>query len=360
MPFLRPTLQKIRARATSDFEFELGSQAARVSGTPERGFVQALSGASHGMHGQLAWIAKNAFAHSAEDAQMERWAAFFGVFKVAAVRSTGQAYFTGSPGTTIPANTTFTRDDGVVYETTEEVEMVGVFVQVPARCTVGGTIGDCDIGTVFTLDEQIAGLDSTVYVVAPGYSGGADEETSAALRTRLLERLDNPPSGGGPGSYIAWAKEVAGVTRVWEYGKVPSLGHVTVLFMRDNDATPFPDLLEVAEVEAKLLEYAPLHLAGLHVQAPIDHPLTLEIELTPSLDTALENEVVAAIQEMLRTDAEPAPADGTAFYRSKILTAIASVAGVEDYKLNIPAADLTLNQWEIATLLDPGAQVTFV
>ena len=360
MPFLRPTIAKIRARTTSDFEYELGAQVARIPGTPERAFVQALAGASHGLHGRLAWISRNAFAHSADDEELARWAAFFGVYKIPAERAAGEAYFTGTPGSTVPANTVFTRDDGVQYETLEELTLVGVFGTVAARCLTGGVVGNATIGTVLTLGSPITGIDSAVYVVAPGFEGGVNEETTAALRTRLLERLDNPPNGGGPGSYVAWAKKVAGVTRVWEYGKVPSLGHVTVLFMRDDDdVSPFPDGGEVTAVETKILEYAPLHLAGLHVQAPIDYPLTLEIQLTPSGDADLQTAVVASIQAMLQSsDIEPAPADGTTFYKSKIAQAIGNTPGVTDYKLNVPVGDITLMQWELPTLKAIG--VTFV
>lgn len=357
MPFLRPTLAKIRARTTSDFEYELGAQVARIPGTPERAFVQALAGASHGLHGRIAWVARNAFAHSADDEELERWAAFFGVYKIPAVRATGPCYFFGIVGTMVPEGTQFVRDDGVIFETTEAKELTVNPITVQVRCTEGGKIGNTDPGVEMTLATPITGLQSNVEVKTPGLSGGTDQESTLALRTRLLERLDNPPSGGGPGSYIAWAKEVAGVTRAWEYGKVPSLGHVTVLFMRDDDGDgldAFPDVLEVAAVESKILEYAPLHLAGLHVQAPIDYSLSIEVQLTPNGDADLEAAVTDAVKTMLRSSTiEPAPADGTTFYRSRIAQAIGNTPGVEDYKLNLPAADITLNQFELPVLLSP-------
>lgn len=362
MSFSRPTLTDIRRRVTSDFELELGTQAARAGGTPERGFVEAGAGASHGLFGRLAWIAKNAFPHSADDDQLARWAALFGIFRIEAERAEGPVYFFGTNGTVVPTGTTWVRADGVQYITLAEGTVGGGGnVTIECRAVVGGTAGNATAGTEGTLTSPIIGLQSNTEVKTPGITGGTDQETTLALRTRLAARLATPPNAGGPGSYIAWAKLVAGVTRVWEFGRVPKLGHVTVLFMRDDDPTPpgpFPAGTLLTEVEEKILEFAPLHIQGrLHVQAPIDYPLTLTIELNPNT-SAVKANVVAALQAMLAARAEPAAEDGVKFYRSWISEAISGAEGEVDHKLTVPAGDITLAQFELVTLKE--ADITWV
>lgn len=351
MPFSRLPLSKIRERVASDFKFELGTQAASLSGTPERGFLEAVAGTSHGAHGRLAWIARNAFPHSADDDQLARWAALFGVYRIEAARAEGTVYFEGVNGTTIPIETSLVRPDGRLYVTLEEATISAGSASTTARAVAGGLAGNCDGSSLLALASPITGISSSVEVAVAGLLGGADQETSLALRTRLAERLATPPNAGGPGSYIAWAKLVAGVTRVWEYGKIPKLGHVTVLFMRDDDEDPFPSVGELAEVEAKLLEYCPLHVQGrLHVQKPIDKPLSLTISsLTP--DTSeVRAAVVQALQAMLRKRAAPAREDGNVFYKSWLNEAISGAAGEIDHKLTVPVGDVTLDQFELVTL----------
>jgi uncharacterized phage protein gp47/JayE len=364
MPFSRPTLAQIRKRTKSDFDFETGAQAAGVGGTPERGFVEATAGVSHGLHGRLAVVHKNAFVDTMEDDRLIKFAAFFGVTAISATRATGVIYVFAVNGTVIPAGAILTRVDGTQYEVLEETEpALGGKANANCRALLGGEAGNAEVGTELTLSTGgIVGTLGTAEVGSSGMTGGTDEETNLALRIRLKERLANPPNGGGPGSYVRWAKLVAGVTRVWEYGKIdsngdPKLGWVTVLFVRDGEADIFPGVDEVAAVRAKILEYAPLHLAGLHVQAPINKALLLELEITPNTE-AMKEKCITAVQTMLGERATPPDADGALFYKSNIHDALAAVEGLEDYKVTVPAGDVTVDQFELLTL-DPG-DVTFI
>lgn len=359
MTFYRPPLQKIIDRDTSDFEYELGTQAARLPHTPERAFVRAHAGAVHGLYGKLDHTAKNAFPQTAEDAQLVRWASFFGVAQKPARAARGKILISGTAGTLIDsAEARWRRADGTLYRIlADHTKTVADFDAVDAVAVEPGAGGNCTSGTTVSLTSPISGINTVATVGVDGMVGGVEVESYNELRTRLLERLANPPSGGGVGSYVAWAKEVEGVTRVWEFGKVPKLGHVTVLFMRDTDSDPFPDALEITEVESKILEYAPLHLAGLHVDKPINKPLVLEILLTPN-SPEVQDAVVKSVQDMLARKSAPPSIDGVTFYRSWISEAISAAAGEVDHKLNIPTGDITLNQFELLTL--SAVAVTFV
>lgn len=355
MPYPRPTISEITKRRISDYEYELGSQNTRIPGTIEYGLATSGSGTAHGLHGRISAIAKDAFPHSALRESLYRWASFYGIFPNPAVRSSGVVDVAGAQDTPIPVGTEFTRSDGAEFTVT----VAGIIGDpnighgwVTVEAKVAGQAGDTKEGTLLTLKNPIAGLQSNAYVQTK-ITGGTDVEGDLSLRGRLLARLSSPPKGGGPGDYIRWAKQVSGVTRAWEYGRVPKAGHVTVLFMRDNDEIPFPDALAREAVEAELLKHAPLHLHGLHVVSPIKKVLTPSIQLTvaPNADVvATRSAIVKAIQDMLATQAAPSKTDGGVFYKSWISQAISNTPGELDHKLTVPAGDITIDQWELLTL----------
>lgn len=359
--FNRPTRAELDKRIVSDFEYELGSQAPRMPNTIERALVKAEGGVVHGLYGRLDAVYRNFFPHLADETGVIKVAALFGLTRKPATRARGILLLSGTNGVVVPAATSrWVRSDGTVYRILEDFTLTGGLVDpVLAEAVVSGAAGNCPEGTKMTLQSPLSGLQSVTEVGIGAMTGGVDREDWRALRERLLERLDNPPSGGGPGSYIKWAKEVSGVTRAWEFGKKPKLGHVTVLFLRDGDTNPFPDAMAIAAVEAKLLEYAPLHLAGLHVFAPNKYAFTVEIQLTPNTPE-VQAAVRASIMAMLKDRASPASADGTPFYRSWISEAISTTPGEVDHKLNIPLTDIVLSQWDIAWIDDPLVNITFV
>lgn len=362
MPFYRPTLEQIIARVTSDVEYEMGSTAARIPGTIEYALVRGVAGLSHNLHGRLAQIAKDAFPHSAEDVEMQKWAAFFDVFRIPAVPSLGVLLFNGTNGSAIPVGTRLVRADKREYKTIEAAVIAGGEAQVAAESVLPGLGADVLPGATFTLKDPLEGV--YLYAqTATGFAGAADLELYRDLRRRLLARIRNPPKGGGPGDYIAWAKRVPGVTRVWEYGKIPSLGHVTVLAMRDLDEDPIPGVEELAAIEAEIQKFCPLHLAGLHVLAPNSLDLELEIDLLVEDnedEAAVKAAIGKSIQDMLATRAIPAKQDGVVLYRSWISEAISTTPGEKDHKLLSPADDIVLTQWQLPALLDPVAQIDWV
>lgn len=360
MPFFRPSVSQIRKRRISDFEYELGSQSARLEGTVEHALATSGSGAAHGLHGHLDDASKNAFPHLADDERLRQWANFFGVFQLEATRATGTGLFStsGPIDTLLPEGTIVVRDDGREYEVTEGTTILAadLVTAAPLRARVAGAGGNLAAGSTLSLQAPIAGL-QTAAVVGEEIANGLNEESSAALRTRLLARISTPPKGGGPGDYASWAKLVPGVTRAWEFKWSPKVGFVTVLFMRDlDDGDPFPDLGEVAEVAAKLAEFAPIVAPPPIVQAPIKKPILLDIQLAieAGFDLAtVRAAIYASIRDMLAVRFSPLAIDGV-LYRSWITEAISSTPGELDHKLTNPLSDISVAAFELPVLEDAG------
>jgi uncharacterized phage protein gp47/JayE len=188
----------------------------------------------------------------------------------------------------------------------------------------------------------IAGIDSDGTVAGSGLIGGTDAETDAALLVRLLARLQQPPTGGGPGDYVSWAKAVTGVTRAWQYPNRDGLGTVAVFFVRDGDYTLkagdsgiIPSAGEVAAVQAYIDAVAPV-TADVTVYPPTAVDLDMTINLLPNTST-VQDAVEAEIAAYLVREAEP----GVTLLISQMNEAVSIAPGETDHIITVPAANKT-------------------
>jgi len=343
MPFSRPALPTLIARAEADIETRLPGADARLRRSNLNVLARVHSGAAHGLYGYLDWIARQVLPDTAESEMLERHASIWKVPRLAAAPAIGAVVFTGTNGATIPVGTPLLRSDGAEYVTTAEGVVAGGSVEVGVTASAVGQVGNAVAASVLNLEAPIAGVNSTATVTAGALTGGADIESDDSLRARLLARIQAPPHGGASHDYVAWALEVAGVTRAWCYPQELGLGTVTVRFVRDDDASPIPDAGEVAAVQAYIDALRPV-TADLTVVAPVAVPLDFTISITPDT-SAIRAAIEAELRDLLRRESEP----GATILLSHIREAISLAAGENDHTLTVPAANVTHAVGEMAT-----------
>ena len=100
-------------------------------------------------------------------------------------------------------------------------------------CDTTGADGNCDSGSAFALLTAVAGMPSSG-VSSGAMTGGADIETEAAFRTRMLKAYASRDGGGRQDDYVEWATAVAGVTRAWCNPSGAGAGSVVVYVMLDD------------------------------------------------------------------------------------------------------------------------------
>ena len=106
MPFSRPSISTLVDRVRSDLQ-------SRLPGDPflKRSFegvvARVLAGLSHGLHGHLDWLARQAVPTSdADDQTILRWAnLFLDPPRKQPTKASGPGEFTGTPDTTMPKGT---------------------------------------------------------------------------------------------------------------------------------------------------------------------------------------------------------------------------------------------------------------
>ena len=333
MTFARPTLKTLIDRAIADVNARLPGADARLANSNLNVLAHVAAAGAHGLYGFLDWIARQMIYDTAEGEYLDRWAAIWGIPRLQAAPASGFACFTGAADVVIHAGCELSRADGAVFRT-DVGKILNGETLIPITAIVPGKGGNAAPNSQLRLTVPIPGADSVALVAEGGITGGTDLEPDEALRERLLFRIQQPPMGGAPHDYIAWAKEVPGVTRVWVAAGEMGIGTVTVRFVRDNDEAIFPDPGEVATVAAHLEEKRPV-TAIVYVCAPEPMPVNLTIRVTPDTP-AIREAVEAELQDLFYRESEP----GKRIFRSHIAEAISLAEGEVDHELIAPAGDV--------------------
>lgn len=158
------------------------------------------------------------------------------------------------------------------------INQTGLFVRLPAQALDAGAAGNVGIGTI--TDPRTA-IDSVTSINnATPMSGGADEETDAALKDRLTQRFSGQ-GGGNQADYARWALDEPGVGRVTVVPNWNGLGTVLVVVMDVNGRAVSSAI--VADLQTKL---DPVVGAGEGI-APIDHDVTVTTPAEVLIDAQL-------------------------------------------------------------------------
>ena len=338
MAFERPPLPQILERVSADVESRLSKEQIRRSNA--RVYERVLAGASHEIHGRIDWLQKQLFFQTAEAEFLDRWASVFGVYRKPATAAAGtvQLSFAAEP-VDVPEGTVLQADAGAQYQTVGSPSTAGI---VEVEALLPGSGGNLEAGDVLSFVSPVAGVDSAAECL--GVSGGTDAETDEELRTRLLERARERPAGGAAQDYVAWAKEIAGVTRAWvAQGTQP--GTVIVDFVCDDLPDIIPTAEKVAEVQAHIDAVRPV-TAIVTVEAPETQAVNITISSLLPSTTAVREAVEKALADLFIAEAEP----GALMYLSHIRAAISNAAGEIDNTVVSPVADIQAPAGTLLTL----------
>jgi uncharacterized phage protein gp47/JayE len=217
-----------------------------------------------------------------------------------------------------------------------------------------GSAQDQPFDSALKLESPIAGVDDVVRVDFDELGGGADRELDAALRERLLERIQNPIAHFNVAEITAVAKSIPGVTRVFVQEITPQVGQVTIYFTRDNDDDPIPNGAEVAAVEAVIQAIRPANSDEDDVFVFAPTPVTVNFTFTAlSPNTA---SMKTAIEANLRQLFEERTSVGVSViqdaYRSAIFNTVDVETGdeVESFTLTAPSGTIVVAAGQIAVM----------
>jgi len=347
LAFQRPTLQQLIDRVESDFKSGL-----ELTQILRRSLIKVLSrvigGVSHTLHGFIDFAQRQLLIDTAEIEFLERWGIIFGIKRQEPTFTELNVRFTGDDGSIVPQGTAIQREDGFEYTTQAEGEISGGSVDILVKAEEPGADGNLDDGTVLTLVSSISGIDSEATVLSTE-TEGADKETDESLRTRILGRVRQPPAGGKVSDYIAFARTVLGVTRVWIFpglfGGAEGEGTVGVSFVEDGEDIIIPSQAKVDEVQAAVDTEKPVTAEAV-VFAPDTEAVDITVKIKPNTQD-VRDAVTAELEDLFTRATEVRGAidpeqigTGETFdgriALSKISEAISVASGEEEHELVVP------------------------
>lgn len=332
MGFKRPSLPELMARVDQDLLSRLPGAQAALATRLTQALATSQAGVTHGLYGYLQWLERQMFPETCDDDLLHLHSA--GVPRRQASKATGDVTFTGTDGAVIVAGTRL-QLDGQEYGTAEEVAIAGGTAVATVEALEAGAAGDQSAGAELSLVSPIPGVDSKALVGADGLQGGADLEAYSSWRDRILQRRARVPRGGAEGDWEGWALEVPGVTRAWEDPLGMGAGSVVIRIMADDAADgPLPSQQLLDAVFDYITERKNV-TAHLYVIAPTPVDFAPQLSVTP--DTAEVRAAAAAgLQDLVEREGEP----GGTLLITRVRHAISSAAGIEDYDLQWPTANI--------------------
>jgi uncharacterized phage protein gp47/JayE len=356
MPFTRPTLTQLRNASAQQLNAELPGADALLRFSNLGVLADIDAGLVSMLYGYLDWIALQCTPFTATDEYLEGWGALKGVTRKPCKQASGSITFTGTSGLVIGDGAGLTRSDGLAYVSTSAGEVANGSVTITATAVpdpagLTGANGNCAVGTQFTLANAVAGIDSTG-AASGAFTGGADIEDQDDYRDRVLFAYQNPPQGGDAADYVGWALDVPGVTRAWCAPNGMGPGTVVLYIMLDEAnlaENGFPQGTNgCATAETRALPATGDQLTVANAIFPLQPVTALVYVVSPTaqaipmtikgVSVGEQAAVIAALDAQLATDGVP----GGTIYLSHLWSAILSVAGVDDFLIVSPTADIKL------------------
>lgn len=217
-----PTTQQITNLFLANFEAQLG----QTSPLSAKAFLRVLAATeavvATGVYKFGVDALLQSFALTATGDGLDAIGIEYGVIRKVAVAAVLTADLPGTNGTIIPETVDFVGDsNGVRYRVDAPVTIAGGVAALSLTAKEAGVSGNLNNGETLSIGTQIAGAE-TIATVTGTTTTGANAETDANYRIRVLDVIRAPGGGGNAADYRNWAQEVAGVERAYPYAGKPA------------------------------------------------------------------------------------------------------------------------------------------
>ena len=333
MPYSVPTLKSLIEQGLIDVQSSLDTVLAKFG--VEQALNTAVSGSIRDLYDYQTWIVRQIIPTSESDDQtIIDTAQSEGIVRKLASNAEGVVTFSGS--STIPKDAKMIHADGRAYlVTTSSLSGSSVIVNVQSEET--GAAENIALGEKLTLVNAISGV-SPQGSVTSDISGGADIESISEVLERLLFRKRNPPMGGAVADYVAWCREVSGVSRAWAYDAYQGGSTVGYAFVFDARENIIPTSTDVSDMSAYIFRHAdpatgtfvgrPAGIEPIYINLALK-ALDTSLNITPDT-TELRDAIALAITNYLTT-----LGPGETLLLSNLRTVIGAVNGLTDYTLSL-------------------------
>lgn len=348
MAYKRSLPAETLARIEAEIRLQLPGSDPQLRYSAERIMARLLAMASYEIDGYIDWCHKQILPTTCDVDMLPVHAFFWDIPRNNASIATGSITFNGTDGSVIAAGTSLRRQDGQEYTLNADVTIASGTGTGTVTASTEGAIGNAAAATTLSLVSPVPGVQSAA-TSSTGFSGGVDIEDPESWRARIVERVQRPPHGGNHDDYVAWAKKITGVTRVWVYPNQLGRGSVYILFVMDEKTgtiIPSPTEVEAVQDYIDLPTVRPV-TADVTVAAPTPVEVDFTINISPN-SAAVRNAIETELADLIRRESVP----GGTLLLSHIREVISAAAGEADHVLVSPSANITRSFAQISVIGD--------
>lgn len=287
---------------------------------------------------QADWVLDQSFPQTAQGIYLDYHGAMRGVKRTPAAKAAGLLRFTvdTAPAVdqTIPAGTVCMTAEETRFQTTEDavLEAGSLFTEVPAEALEGGSGGNVVPGAVRILTACPVAVTGCTN---PGaFSGGQDEESDEALRSRILGSYQRLPNGANAAWYEQTAMSYPGVAAARAVGRARGIGTVDV-YVAAESGLPSAELLTGLQAELQEKREIAVNVA---VKAPAVKAVDVAVEVAAEADR--DPAAVQAAAEQTITNFFTGRLLGQPVRLAELGSRLYALEGVENYRFSLPASDL--------------------
>lgn len=285
---------------------------------------------------------------TALEEDLDRVAGAYGLTRKPATAANGEVVFTGTPDAVIASGIPISTASGCVYLTASEGTIsAGGTATVPVIASESGADYNMPPETLIIIPMALVGV--TAVSNPAEIVGGADLESDASLRERLLMRIRLPSASGCPADYVRWARDVPGIAGAACIPLWDGAGTVKVIVAGDGMAPVGETVLDV--VEAYIESLRPI---GALVTVTSVTSLEVDVSATLVLKAGYTLAgVQLAVEIALAAVIAASEFGATSLPIAHIGAALLTVPGVVDYSgltLNGVAANVALTSEQVPTL----------
>jgi uncharacterized phage protein gp47/JayE len=301
-----PTTEEIRNRIITDIESKINQSTPSFFKSFNRVLAAALAFVFTLLYKYGQWTYKQIFTITQSDESLELKGEQYDIPRKDSVATQITADATGTIGTTIEAGKIFRASkNGLNYSVVTTVQNLSGTVELTLNCLTAGIAGNLLVSDSLTVQQPQAGLDNIITVTATVIEG-EDREPIEEFRARIQEIEKRPPQGGALVDYIIWAKEVAGVTRAFAFGKREessiTAGVVEVYPLTDDDvAGRIPSSEKLTEIENYIDSptRAPTQAVAINVIAFTERTFDIDITALDPDNATIRNSISENIPAFL-------------------------------------------------------------
>ena len=347
------SLAEASSRARGAFRTYMSGTDTALKNNVLTVIVKVLAALAHEYELRMGYLAKQIFISTATGQFLIRRCADIGIYIKPASTASGVITGTGAASTTYPEGIRFVSGN-VTFLSTAPVTSDGAGnLSVPVRSEVRGAVSNRETDGLLALADPVLwpGLGLQWLVSDDGLGGGADVEDIESLRSRGLQRQQNPPGAGTLSDYERIVRSVPGVIRAWAFRVPNAPGAIVVHFLFAGRTNSIPEASDVAAVQAVIDAQRLIRVDDSVATAPVARVVNVTISGLSGDSTEIRAAISSAIAAMFVARCPPGLVGNTfTLSRSWISEAISGVTGEDRHILTAPAADIVLTGGQFPVL----------